>query len=548
MRRLLLVLLASLLSALLTVPTLRAQDPPTPAPAAGALDPTTAQALDRLAVVLAEKRLARDRAAAAAGTADPALDAEIRQLSWQFAALAARFDVQGFEAPPQGKFDLQQELEQLIRPLLRMLKDATAEPRQVADLKARLEQVQQRHAQAARAARGVERTRDALPPESPARAEAERELQQRWAPIIGTLRDEMLVLQANLGQLQEGKRSLLETATGSVKNFLNSSGTSLVLSVLVFLSVFFGLRFVVDLLLRRRRRDRGFSLRLLEVVLRLLIVAAAIAATLVVPYARDDFLLLAIGIVFLLGAGWVLVRMAPQFVEQVRLLLNVGGVREGERILVDGLPFQVTALRFYTRLENPDLQGGALRVPVQFLIGRRSRQSAPDEPWFPTRVGDVVLLQDGTFGPVRVQTPETVVVEHLGAPRSLPTSLFLQQAPRNLSRGFVLDVTLPLGREPMRELDPEALAEIEQELLAAARVGRSPDVVRALSLQFQQITPNGCELLLLANCSGTLAAEYFLLRRLLQQTFVQACARRGWALPAPAVTALLPGSDGTQSA
>jgi hypothetical protein len=547
MRRSLLVLLACLLSGLLTVPTVRAQDPPTPTPAAGALDPTTAQALDRLAVVLAEKRLARDRAIAAEA-ADPALDAEIRQLSWQFAALAARFDVQGFEAPPQGKFDLQQELEQLIRPLLRMLKDATAEPRQVADLKARLEQVQQRHRQAAQAARGVERTRDALPPESPARAEAERELRQRWAPIISTLRDEMLVLQANLGQLQEGKRSLLETATGSVKNFLNSSGTSLVLSVLVFLSVFFGLRFVVDLLLRRRRRDRGFSLRLLEVVLRLLVVLAAVAATLVVPYARDDFLLLAIGIVFLLGAGWVLVRMAPQFVEQVRLLLNIGGVREGERILVDGLPFQVTALRFYTRLENPELQGGALRVPVQFLIGRRSRQSAPDEPWFPTRVGDIVLLQDGTFGPVRVQTPETVVVEHLGAPRSLPTAAFLQQAPRNLSRGFVLDVTLPLGREPMRELQPEALAGLEHELLQAAVARGTPAAVRSLRVQFQQVTPNGCELLLLATCGGELAADYYALRRGIQQAFVQACARRGWALPAPAVTALLPGSDGTQSA
>ncbi|MCU0863307.1 MAG: hypothetical protein MUC36_05925 [Planctomycetes bacterium] len=547
MRRLLLLLLACLLSGLLIVPTVRAQDPPTQTPAAGALDPTTAQALDRLAVVLAEKRLARDRATAA-GTADPTLDTEIRQLSWQFAALAARFDVQGFEAPQQGKFDLQQELEQLIRPLLRMLKDATAEPRQVADLKARLEQVQQRHAQAARAARGVERTRDALPPESPARAEAERELRQRWAPIIGSLRDEMLVLQANLGQLQEGKRSLVETATGSVKNFLNSSGTSLVLSVLVFLSVFFGLRFVVDLLLRRRRAARGFSLRLLEVVLRLLVVLAAVAATLVVPYARDDFLLLAIGIVFLLGAGWVLVRMAPQFVEQVRLLLNIGGVREGERILVDGLPFQVTALRFYTRLDNPDLQGGALRVPVQFLIGRRSRQSAPDEPWFPTRVGDIVLLQDGTFGPVRVQTPETVVVEHLGAPRSLPTAAFLQQAPRNLSRGFVLDVTLPLGREPMRELQPDALAGLEHELLQAAVARRSPDAVRSLRVQFQQVTPNGCELLLLATCGGELAADYYALRRGLQQAFVQACARRGWALPAPAVTALLPGGDGTQSA
>jgi hypothetical protein len=536
MRQSPLVLLACLLLGLLATTVARAQDPPPPTEVTG-LDPTTAQALDRLAVLLAEKRLARDRATAA-GTPDPALDAELRQLSWQFAALTARFDVQEFEAPQQRQFDLQQELEQLIRPLLHTLKDATEGPRQVSDLESRLEQVQARHKLAAQAMRAVERTRDLLPPGAPARAEAERELQQRWSPAIASLRDEMLVLRANLVRLREGQRSLWQTNTDSRR---------LLLSVLVFVTLYFGLRFLVDRLLRSRRAERGFSLRLLEVVLQLLVVLIAIAATMVVPYARNDWLLLAVGIVFLLGAGWVLVRMAPQFFEQIRLLLNIGGVREGERILVDGLPFQVVALRFYTRLENPLLQGGALRVPLQFLIGRRSRRGAADEPWFPTGVGDVVLLQDGTFGPVRVQTPETVAIEHFGAPRSLPTVEFLQQAPRNLSRGFVLDVTLPLGREPMRELQPDALAGLEQELLQAAVAFSGQEPVRSLRLQFQQVTPNGCELLLLVTCSGAIAADYYALRRRLQQTFVQACARRGWALPAPAVAALMPGSDGTQS-
>ena len=368
--------------------TVHAQDPSTsPMPATTApgpqspLDETTTQALQRLAPLRAEKRTKLDAALAAADPKAGALSDELRALSWQFAGLAARENVQEFEAPQVSQFDLKTELEQLVRPLLRMLKDATSVPRQIEALKASLEQLKERQRSAERALRHVERSRDALPVGSPARLEAERELSTRWVPTIQQLRDRILIEQANLNRLEEGRLGLLASITAKLQEFLQTSGMSIVWSTLTFVAVFFGLRWLCDRLLRRRS-TRGFSLRLLEVVLRIMAVLLAVAATLIVPYARDDFFLLSVGLVFVLGAGWVVVRMAPQFVEQIRLVLNVGGVREGERIVVDGLPFRVEALRFYTRLANPDLQGGVLRVPLQFLVGLRSRQSGPDEPWW----------------------------------------------------------------------------------------------------------------------------------------------------------------------
>ena len=384
--------LAAALSTLLLAscpPAVLAQDPAAPAqqaPAAKPVDPTTLAALERLSSLLHDERTARDRARAANDAAGvTAAEQRLRELGWQFAGLAARLDVQDFEAPQKREFQLQKEIEELVKPLLEAIKDATEEPRLIAELKARIESLQQRQRIAEEEQRAVEQTRASLPAGSPAAAEIEHELRDRWRPTIDGLRGEIVVLQARLQARAEGQTSLVEGLSRAARNFVQSSGTSLVLAAITFAAVFFGLRFLLDRLLRRRSPDRGLSLRLVEVGLQAFSVVVAVAATMLVPWLRNDWLLLAVCIVFLIGAGWVVLRTLPQFFEQIRLVLNVGGVREGERILVDGIPYRVDALRLYSRLDNPDLQGGSLRVPIQYLIGKRSRRSAPDEAWFPCR-------------------------------------------------------------------------------------------------------------------------------------------------------------------
>jgi len=523
--------------------TLAGQEPGPlpPAPPAAAtqapLDDTTTQALQRLATLLAEKRAQVDAARTTADTQLPRLTAELQALSWQFAGLAARENVQEFEAPQATQFDLQAELVQLLRPLLHTLKEATATPRHVSELEASIESLQARQRSAERALRHVERTRDALPVGSPARAEAEREATQRWTPTIQQLRDTILVKQAELGRLQEGRRSLPATLAAETQKFVQTSGMSIVWATLTFVAVFFGLRWLVDRLLRRRG-GQGFPLRLLGVVLRLLAVLLAVAATLVVPYARDDFLLLGVGIVFVLGAGWVLLRMAPQFVEQIRLVLNIGGVREGERIVVDGIPYRVATLRFYTRLENPDLDGGVLRVPLQFLVGRRSRASGADEPWFPSRRGDVVLLTDGCGGPVLTQSPETVVVEHFGARRSYATADYLRLAPRNLSRGFTVDTTFTVATAHAAAAATTLPGVFAEALRSAAATVVAPELLTAVQVELQAATPTGLEFLATATCDGRAAPAFFALRRALQRAFVATAQQHGIALPPPLPVAL----------
>lgn len=517
------------------------QDPQTPQnppqlPGNG-LDATTVEALERLATQLQELRAQRSEAAGRHDAdAVARLDAEERELGWQFASLSSRIDVHRFEVPQQGDFDFQKEIEQLIRPLLQTLKDATEEPRLTSELQKRLDDLRSRLQLADAARKAVLRTRDQLPPGSTARAEAERELTTRWKPVVDTLQREMLVLDANIRHRREGEKTLFESVSGALRDFVQSSGVNLVLSVLVFAAVFLGLRYLLDRILQRRRPSRGFPVRMLEVALQIAALVAAIAATLVVPYARGDWLLLAVFLVFLLGAGWLLMHALPQLFEQVRLMLNVGGVREGERILVDGLPYRVDALRVYTRLQNPALQGGQLRVPLKLLVGMRSRAPAPDEPWFPCEVGDVVKLADGTLGPVRLQTPEVVVIDDLLAPRSLPTAAFLAQNPHNLSRGFVVQVRFGLDYAHQAA----ATSTLPAQLATALREGLGERLDRAdvqhVLVELADAGNSALEFLAEVRFAGHAAPRSRPLERLVLQLLVAAATAHGLAIPFPQLT------------
>ncbi len=503
------------------------------------LDPTTMAALERLATLIAERSAQADTARSR-GDADGAqkLDAGVQELRMQFAALAARLDVREFESPDQAKkFDLRAELEELVRPLLWWMKDATSGPRQVADLKGRKLMLQERLATAQLARGLVERTREALPAGSPARVEAEREISHRWAPAIAALQDELLVAEASLARHLEDAPSLTDRVGNTLGVFVDTSGMSLLLAVLVFVLVLFGGRALGRRLIGSGSQQRSFTVRAAAVVLHATVMLLAMAAALLVPYLRDDWLLLAIGIIFLIGAGWVLMRTLPQLFEQVRLVLNVGGVREGERILIDGLPFRVASLRWYSRLENPDLQGGTLRVPLQFLVGQRSRESGPDEPWFPTRIGDVVTLADGTWGRVQTQTPEVVVVDTFGLVRSYPTADFLRQTPRNLSRGFAATASFVLAHRHVGEITTTLREALERDVRDAATAAAPAGLVRTVTVFFQSVQATGFELLAVADCDGAAAMRYHDIRRAMQTAFAAACARHGWTLPAAFVVA-----------
>ncbi|MCR9247894.1 MAG: hypothetical protein NXI31_22930 [bacterium] len=504
--------------------SLVAQDPPTQ------LEPNTIEALENLAKGLVEKR---QQLLTATAEEKEALEKEISDLKWQFAELTARSDVKGFLAPDKGEFNLEKEAIGLIEPVIDAIKSVTAESRQISAIESRLKELEDWLPQARTAQQTAERTRNLLPQESAARAEATTEIEQRWKPLIKRYEDEERILNARLQTIKESQKPFADHA----KEFFAQRGLTLLLSTAAFFAVLFTMRWLQNRMLARRRRERAVSLRIAEVVFSALGLLLAIIATMIVPWMRQDFLLLSIGIVFLIGAGWVLVKMAPQFFEQIRLILNIGSVREGERIIMEGLPYRVDNLRFYSTLSNPCLQGGELRVPIQELIGRRSRVPGPGEPWFPSEVGDVVILDDDIIGPVTVQTPEVVVVDDYLAPRSYTAAAYLDQNPRNLSDGF--SIVALFGIDYAHQTD--ATTVIPERLTQALRAELPQFVddaahIREAEVEFEAAGASSLDLEARAVFTGDAAIHYRELQRALQHILVDACTKNGWNIPFPQLT------------
>lgn len=527
------VLIAELPAVAMPTPQNEAATQQPQAPSA-ALSASAQETLSRLADNLRIKRGERT-AAVAAGNAIKAkeLASEIQELRAQFINLAADFNLKEFEGAPAPKFDLQSEVIELVEPVIRTLKDMTEGTRTTSALNSRKLALQENREVATKAFQRLLRTRDALPADSAARTEADREIEIVWRPMLEALGDEYLVVNEEHKRRVAGKKPILDTVTDATKRFFDNSGLTLLLVALAFAATYFGLRFLGDLVLSSKR-ERAFSMRLVEVTAHMMTLLFAVAAAMVVIYARGDWFLLAISIVFLVGAGWVVVKMAPQFFEQIRLVLNIGAVREGERILVDGLPYRVDALHFYSRLSNPNLSGGVLRVPIKDLIEERSRPIGEDEPWFPCKQGEVVELADGVLGRIVRQTPEFVtLMEPHDAPRNYATTDFLAQNPRNLSHGFEIDITFGLDYSHQKQcLDP-----IPQLLEAALQQGLStdPEVVEFQRARVEFATANDSSLdyQVLVEFGGEAAIEYPDLPRKINSLLVAACTEHGFEIPFP---------------
>ena len=91
---------------------------------------------------------------------------------------------------------------------------------------------------------------------------------------------------------------------------------------------------------------------------------------------------------------------------EIRILLDMGSVREGERIVHAGVPWRITSPNVYSTLHNPLLRGGtfASTALTDWSICNRALMRRRN-PGFPSRENDIVILDGDIYGKVLVQTP-----------------------------------------------------------------------------------------------------------------------------------------------
>jgi hypothetical protein len=462
------------------------------------------------------------------------INEEIATLSHRFQAIAVHTDISAFEEEPEKEFNWQEELGQLLQPLMAEMKAATKDSRELGELNEQLAINQERRKTAAAALNSLEPLiNEATDPELVSRLQ---DLQSTWQGRLDDAVNQITVTEIQLKQRQTEKESLLERSKGMASGFVRTRGLNLLLGVLALLGVFLGMRGVQILWTKihpSRKKGRSFSARLTSLVWTILSVILAVGAMVATFNATGDWFLLSLTILFLLGIGWAGMKTLPGMVDQFRMMLNMGAVREDERLMYDGLPWKVNAISFRTELINPLLDGGVLTLPTRMLMAHLSRPPGNDEEWFPSKKDDWVLLSDGTFGKVGYQCPSTVqVVKPGGSQKVYNTLQYLELAPTVLSTGYRREVFFGVDYN----LIGDAIANIPEKMQAClqnvleAKLGEN---LQHLDVQLAEAADSSLKFCIVVDCKGGAAPQWFFIPMWVQAALVDLCNQNQWTIPFP---------------
>lgn len=468
------------------------------------------------------------------------LSKELNEFETAFQTVATGIDVPAFLASEKSSFDLQKEVVGLLEPLVSEIKSATEAPQQIHQLNKTVAYLRDRASTARRAIKAL--TAFQSNPEAAAiRAEVETRLTE-WRDRLTTTRNRIRAAEAELAQRRSGQKPVLDTLQTWVASFFRTRGLSLLLAIAAFIVVMFGLRLLHTTLrrmpgFRRKSQKRTFWSRLVSVIYQVFIFVAAFLAAMAVLFIREDWSLLGLVILFLIGIAWASKQAFPKFVEEIRLVLNLGTVREFERLVYNGVPWRVSRLHFYTKLTNPALTGGLVRLPARELLGMHSRPHSEREEWFPTDEGDWVLLPGGGRGEVVLQTPEFVQLRTPGKSIiTYPTGDFIELAAKNISHGFRLKAVFGIDYKHQAICTDEVPAKMKKHLNETIHSIVDREHVVKVNVEFSSAAASSLDFTVLADFSGEVAKDIEVIDRAVARLLVDLCNREGWEIPFTQIT------------
>jgi hypothetical protein len=463
----------------------------------------------------------------------------VRQLRENFRIISSGVEDKAYLSEAEEAASPDSQFKDLLKPLLDSLREATAKPREMAELRSAFTVWKEREALARAALERINATLAAAgDPLIRGELESARKL---WSSRLDEALSQTGTLARQIEERDRNNPSVWNTLSQGISSFWRSRGLNLLLALAISLAVYFGVRRGYRFVRRRtklfRRKGEGLLIRSADLIVAAAAVALAFFAAVLVFYLRGDWLILTLAIVFLIGLLWASKEALPPYLDEIKLILNLGSVRQGERLIYEGIPWHVDRLHFYCEFSNPQLAGGTLRLPVRDVMPLHSRPVVPKEPWFPTHQDDWVRLDDGTYGKVIQQTPEMVVLLRLGGSlKTYATPEFIGQNPENVSRGFRIGVTFGIDYRHqeiatttvpeilLRALEPKLIETVERENL------------RSVKVEFASAAASSLDYAVLADFTGEVASRANVLERLIHRICVDACNEHGWTIPFTQIT------------
>lgn len=467
------------------------------------------------------------------------LDKQLSDTSSDFERIATGVEPVLFAEKKQEPFSWKAELGSLLEPAIKELKRFTVRARQKSDLKERISELQILTVTAEDAVKHLQNM--AQQSEDLRVAKEIEDLLPEWKNVEERLHNKLELAENELAKLRGQDVPLVESFSDSAKGFFRARGLYLIVAFLTFTGILLGFRLFYRLVVSlyhkiAKKEAKSFKLRLLYVVTQVLSVLLAILGLFYILYLAEDWFLLSMAIIFFLGLSWTIRQGLPRLWQQGRLMLNIGSVRENERLILHGVPWRVESINVFCRLVNPALEV-TLRIPIEDLIGQVSRPYTPDEPWFPCRKGDWVVVSGGSRARVVSLSHEQVeVVERGGRRVNYTTEAFLQACPSNLSRNF--RVRVPFGVSyGLQDKVTSTIPKIMKEYLVGRMEAEGyASTCLSLQVEFLQANASSLDLLVIADFEGSVADIFKRIERAIQKWCVDCCTEHDWEIPFPQMT------------
>lgn len=467
-----------------------------------------------------------------------ALSLEVEQLQYTVEKVATGgADLELFGQRSTDQFNWKQEIEDVFQPIVIELRRLTERPRKIERLRTEKAYLDQRLPVAENALSNLAQLQKEIT-SGPARKEIDK-LSNRWKKRQNEILGRLQLLEFELKNLLNPPMESTRPGTSALKAFLAGRVADVLLAITAMIATFLAVHLIHSGYLQalaRRKRTSGLIARFISLFLRLMALILGLLAAMSVLYVRGDWIILGLLIIVLIGAAWAIKQSVPRYYNEVRTYLNLGDVREGERVIYNALPWQVGELNIFTQLHNPMLRGGTLRLSLKEIGELQSRPCHNDEPWFPSAQNDFVLLEDGTFGRVIVQTPELVQLTVGAAVKTYPVHAYLDQHPRNLSRaGFVAVSKFGVGYALQQDAH-RVQEQLKQHVETKLRAHPLGNHLQEFSLDFDAAGTSSLDFILVARFDGAAAENYFSAQRLLQRLALEACNEFGWDIPFQTLT------------
>lgn len=444
------------------------------------------------------------------------------------------------ETKPPGKTTFLEDLQLILSPVLNSFKQISDRPRQVQELNSLSDAVNDRYQEGLKAQNRL----DVFLKEN-----KDKTLKWKLKEAIKTTDElvEKLAIQREdlkfrILKIESDQEPFLQTFSNVILDFFKTKGLHLFIALLIFSAVLWFLRFIQPKLFSiiwyqvnrsEKRENYRWLIRPIRVIYNASSIFLGFLFGILTLYALNDWVLVTLILIIVSALVWSSKQYFPVFLAQSKIILNLGSIRENERVFFQGIPWEIRSLGYYCRLYNPVLSGGFLRVNTKDIMQLCSRRIIDNEPWFPTKTGDWVAV-DSHYAQVTLQSPEQVLLKTLGSELiSYKADEFYSKNPKNHSNGFSIEFIFGVDYAHQKiiftEVIPNFLEDVKKEL--NKNFENAKEDFEGLTIEFASAGASSLDLRFFMLVKGSMARQKFMITRAIQASFVHVCNEHDYVIP-----------------